>query len=112
VTLNPGEEDIDNDFFDSENGSISGTVTDDQGNILSNVKITLETSTETDIQTTVTDSIGKYIFASVIEPGQYFVVLEEHPAGYPSNISEQDSTPANSDVSDSNTAVGNCIPVA
>jgi len=111
VTLNPGEEDKDNEFFDSDNGSISGTVTDDHGNILSNVKITLETSTETDIQTTVTDSIGKYIFASV-EPGQYFVVLEEHPARYPSNISDQDSTHADGDVSDSNTAVDDCIPVA
>ncbi|KAI2514176.1 protein of unknown function DUF11 [Fragilaria crotonensis] len=108
VVLLPGENDDNNDFVDSDNGSISGTVTDDQGKPLGGVTLTLTTSTGVAVATTATDSNGAYIFSNV-EPGAYFVV-ETNPDGYPSNVSDEDSTP-DGDSGDSNKAVDNSIPV-
>ena len=41
VVLNPGEKDTDNNFVDSNNGAITGTVQDDNGNPISGVPIQL-----------------------------------------------------------------------
>ena len=108
VTLNPGENDTGNDFVDNNNGSISGNVSDDQGNPLSNVTIELQAPDGTVIDTTTTDGSGNYIFADV-EPGDYNVV-ETNPAGFPGNISDQDSTP-DGDAADSDTTVDNVVGV-
>ena len=45
VALASGEHDVDNDFVDSDNGSISGTVKEDRGRPLAGVLLTLATST-------------------------------------------------------------------
>jgi serine-aspartate repeat-containing protein C/D/E len=84
VTLQLGEDDLNIDFVDSDNGSISGTVTEDKGQPLSNVNITLVTSLGTFVATSLTDINGKYVFNDV-EPGAYFVI-EENPVDFPSNI--------------------------
>jgi protocatechuate 3,4-dioxygenase beta subunit len=43
VTVKPGEDERDNDFVDSDRGSISGSVKDDKGNPLVGVTIVLKT---------------------------------------------------------------------
>ncbi|KAI2514320.1 oxidoreductase [Fragilaria crotonensis] len=107
VVLLPGENDDNNDFVDSDNGSISGTVTEDQG-MLVGVKLTLTTSNGVPVATTATNSNGAYIFSNV-EPGAYFVV-ETNPDAYPSNVKDEDST-LDGDSGDTNKDVDNSIPV-
>ena len=85
-----------------------GNVSDDQGNPLSGVTIELQAPDGTVIDTTTTDGSGNYIFADV-EPGDYNVV-ETNPAGFPGNISDQDSTP-DGDAADSDTTVDNVVGV-
>jgi protocatechuate 3,4-dioxygenase beta subunit len=59
VTLNPGEKDGGNDFVDSNNGAITGTVKDDNGNPIANVPIQLQSvngNSTTVVGSTHTDS--------------------------------------------------------
>jgi hypothetical protein len=46
VTLEPSEDDKGNDFVDSNNGSISGIVTDDNGDPIPGVTMTLQDNTK------------------------------------------------------------------
>ena len=108
VTLEAGEEDKENNFVDSDNGSISGTVSDDQGFLLPGVEIRLLNSTLAVIRTTQTDGIGAYIFEEV-EPGDYTVV-EVNPDGYPSSLSDYDNSP-DGDEGDSDTKIDDSIAV-
>ena len=64
VSLKPGENDDGNDFVDSNKGSISGGVTDEVGEPLKNVTLTL-TKPDGSTITTVTDSNGGYTFVGV-----------------------------------------------
>ncbi len=91
VVYLPGENDNNNDFVDSDNGSIFGTVTEDQGMPLVGVTLTLTTSVGVTVATTATDSNGAYIFSNM-EPGAYFVV-ETNPVAFPSNVKDEGSTP-------------------
>ena len=95
VTLNPGERDTDNNFVDSNKGSISGTVKDDEGNPLVGVEIQLQDPASGDtVATVVTDSNGAYTFPEV-EPGTYMLVVEKNPNGYPGDVSNYDSDSVN-----------------
>ena len=93
---NPGERDTDNNFVDSNKGSISGTVKDDEGNPLVGVEIQLQdpASGDTPVATVVTDSNGAYTFTEV-EPGTYMLVVEKNPNGYPGDVSNYDSDSVN-----------------
>ena len=59
VTLEAGETDAGNDFVDSDNGVISGTVTDDNGAPIPGTPITLKDSDGNIVLSTMTDSNGK-----------------------------------------------------
>ena len=94
LTLNPGERDTDNNFVDSNKGSISATVKDDEGNPLVGVEIQLQDPASGDtVATVVTDSNGAYTFPEV-EPGTCMLV-EKNPNGYPGNVSNYDSDSVN-----------------
>ena len=109
VALASGEHDVDNDFVDSGNGSISGTVKEDRGRPLAGVLLTLTTPTGTVVATTASDSDGAHMFKSV-DPGNYFVT-ESNPLEYPSNIKDQDSTD-DGDSGEQDSTVDNSISVA
>jgi protocatechuate 3,4-dioxygenase beta subunit len=79
VTVTSNEDDVGNDFVDSNKGSISGNVTSTDGNPISNVVITLTDSNGTNI-TTITGTTGDYVFEK-IAPGNYSLT-ETNPTGY------------------------------
>ncbi len=79
-----------NNFVDSNKGSIAGNVTSADGIVLSNVLVTLLGSNSVVIATTSTDTNGKYLFAKV-PPGDY-VVIETNPTDYPSSVSDKDDS--------------------
>jgi uncharacterized surface anchored protein len=108
VTLQPGEQDTDNNFVDSNNGAITGTVKDDNGRPIPNVPIQLQNSAGIVVATTTTDSTGAYKFTEV-EPGTYKVVETNLPA-YPKNVSDNDSTP-DDDPADLNKFTDNAVGV-
>jgi serine-aspartate repeat-containing protein C/D/E len=91
VALKAGELDSDNDFVDSNNGSISGTVKDDKGKPPPGVEIQLQTPDRTVVATTTSGSDGTYTFPSV-EPDSY-VLVEKNPDGYPGGVSDYDTSP-------------------
>ena len=68
VTLETREESKENNFVNSDNGSASVAVSDENGNKLPLVEIKLLDSTLAIIRTALTDEIGAYIFKEV-EPG-------------------------------------------
>jgi protocatechuate 3,4-dioxygenase beta subunit len=65
--------------FDTNKGSIGGSVTDEVGEPLSDVVLTL-TKPDGSTVTTVTDSNGEYTFVG-LPPGNY-TVTETNPPGY------------------------------
>jgi len=91
VVLKPNEDDKDNNFVDSDRGSISGNVSEDGGSVLIGVTVTLKTQAGVLVAESKTDSNGNYIFSDV-KPGLYNVI-ETNPAAYPSNVKDQDITP-------------------
>ena len=110
VVLKPTEVDTGNDFIDSNNGLISGTVKDDDGSLLlENVKIELQKPDGTVIKTTFTDVNGFYVFSEV-EPGGTYVIKETNLATYPLNVSDYDASD-DGDAADQNTEVDDTIGV-
>ena len=109
VTIKPGEADVGNNFVDTDNGSISGSVTSDDDEPLVGVVLQLLNPDGSIVATTTTDSTGKYIFPDV-EPGEY-TVKETNPSGYPVNISDYDADPDGDDA-DKDTKVDNSIDVS
>jgi uncharacterized surface anchored protein len=107
VTLKPSEEDKDNNFVDSNKGSISGKVEGDEGSPLSDVLLKLLTGSIV-IATTKTGTDGSYKFSGV-SPGDYAVV-EINPSEYPSNVRDGD-TVSDGDSEDSDTTPDNSIKV-
>ena len=77
MSLMSNESDVQNNFVDSNKGSISGNVSSADGISLPNVNITLLDNSSVVVATTATDSDGKYMFAKVL-PGD-FVVVETNP---------------------------------
>jgi uncharacterized surface anchored protein len=108
VTIKPGESDVGNDFVDTNNGSISGSVKDDDGLPLIAIPLLLKAPDGSVVATTTTDSNGEYIFADV-EPGNYTIVETNNPS-YPVDISDNDSSP-DGDAGDAVTTVDNSIGV-
>ncbi|MGD1714707.1 MSCRAMM family protein, partial [Dapis sp. BLCC M172] len=89
VTVDPGEADTGKDFVDAPNaGSISGQVTDNNGNGLGGVTIELQLPDGTTVGTPITTNPdGTYSFTGV-EPGNYNVIETNLP-NY-SDVSEVD----------------------
>ena len=116
VTLNPGETDIGNDFVEEQNGSITGNVSDTNGNNLVGVTLSLLDSTGATVTdsngadiTTTTDSNGDYTFNDVT-PGNY-QVQEVQPTGY-TDVSEVDgATEGGTDTDGGDNSILNNIPV-
>ncbi|KAI2514173.1 protein of unknown function DUF11 [Fragilaria crotonensis] len=106
VTVKPQEVDTGNNFVDSDKGSITGVITDEVGEPLKNVTLTL-TKPDGSLVTTVTDSNGEYTFVG-LPPGNY-TLTETNPPGY-SDVSDYDETP-DGDADDSNTVPDNKIVV-
>ena len=109
VTLTPGELDEENDFVDSNKGSISGNVSEDGGEPLPDVIIELLDENRNPLSITTTDNDGNYMFQDV-PPGKYNV-KETNPAGFPSNVSDEDTT-NDGDEEDSDTTVDDLIGVS
>ncbi len=118
VTIVPGETDTGNDFVDENQGSISGTVTEDTtGDGLGdtpqeNVTVELYQDTDADgepdgtaIDSTTTAGDGSYSFDN-LSPGNY-VVVEVQPADL-EDVSDQDASP-DGDPFDGDTTVDNEI---
>ena len=61
VALTAGEDDKANNFIDSDNGSIPGTVSDDNGNSFAGVQMQLLDSDNDVFQTTLTDGVRAYM---------------------------------------------------
>ncbi len=108
VTLKPNQTDAQNNFVDSNKGSISGNVTIVDGNLLSNVLITLLDAGSNVVATTRTDLNGKYLFTKV-PPGDY-KVIETNREDFPSNVSDKDDS-NDKDSGDNNNSVDNTIAV-
>ncbi|NEQ73047.1 MAG: hypothetical protein F6K23_08130, partial [Okeania sp. SIO2C9] len=114
VTVEPGEADTDNDFVDGNNASISGTVTNENGDPIPGVTINLLDSNGDPVLengnpiTTTTDNNGDYIFTDV-EPGEY-QVQEINSPDFPNDISDQDNSD-DGDPTDSDTTVDNIVGV-
>ena len=107
VVLQPSEIDKNNDFVDSNKGSISGSVTDDADKPLVGVVLELKQGTTT-VATTSTNPDGTYTFPNVV-PGVY-TVIETNPTGYPSNVRDYDTIP-DGDGGDTDTTPDNSILV-
>jgi len=92
VKVVPGEDDLDNNFVETpNNGSVAGTVTDDEGNPLEGVVLTLDdgnAATTDPIEVTAAD--GTYEFLDV--PVGTYTVTEQQPANYTS-VSDEDASP-------------------
>jgi len=84
MELEPGEDDENNDFVESPDpGSVSGIVTDDEGNPLEGVVLTLDDGNPaTTDPTATTGADGTYLFPVV--PAGTYTVTEEQPADYTS----------------------------
>ena len=119
VIVMPGEDDADNNFRESQNGSISGNVSDDTGVPLSNIEITLYAADTLPsgevvpigdpIANTFTDGdTGDYEFNN-IAPGNY-VLVETQPANY-DDEEDFDISP-DPDGDDSAEGADNNIPVS
>jgi uncharacterized surface anchored protein len=93
---------------ESNNGSIFGSVKDDEGIALANVTVQLRDASDTIVRTTTTSGAGLYDFKN-LEPGNYKVV-EINPVGYDTNISDGD-TSSDGDVDDLNLNPDNVILV-
>lgn len=113
VNLKPGEDDHSTRFIDGDNGSMSGTVKDDNGVPLKDVLIDLhkggvvQSTTKALADGSYKFADGSYKFADV-EPDTY-QVRETNPPGYDTDISDHDTTAE--DASDGNTKVDNLIDV-
>jgi hypothetical protein len=106
VTVEPREADSGNNFVDSNKGSVTGSVTDQLGEPLMNVTLTL-TKPDGSTVTTVTDSNGEYTFVG-LPPGNY-TLTETNPPGF-SDVSDYDESP-DGDADDTNTVPDNKIVV-
>ena len=113
VTLQPDEDDMGNNFVDSNLGSIAGSVTClEEGNLmlpLSGVTIELLAINGINVlDTTFTDESGNYEFLDV-EAGPYYI-RETNSEECPNNVSDQDEDP-DGDETDSDTTVDDLIGV-
>jgi len=108
--MEPGEDDADNNFVDEELGTISGTVSEDNGDEpntpLEGVEVTLLDENGDEVGTVTSDESGDYTFEGV-EPGDYTLV-ESDPDGY-FDVSDQDETPE--DATDGDPTVDDTIDV-
>ncbi|PHN02337.1 galactose-binding domain-containing protein [Flavilitoribacter nigricans] len=117
VTVAPGEDDADNNFGEDGNaGSISGTVSDENGDGIAGVVIELWEDTDGDGTpdtntglTATTDVNGDYSFTSV-DAGDY-VVIEQQPANYTST-GDGDTTPDAGGDQANISQIDNLIPVS
>ena len=113
VTLTLGENDDDNNFVEEQLGSISGTVeldtdNDDIGDTPQvGVTVTLQDENGNVVATTMTNSMGDYLFDN-LEPGNYVVVVGD-PADSQS-VSDEDESD-DGDVDDTDSTVDNTITV-
>lgn len=108
VTLTAGENDADNNFVDTSNGSISGTVTCEDIGALSGVTLDLLDAEGDFVATTTTGEDGECKLLDVSK-GMYFV-NETNSDECPINVSDQGDTD-DGDSFDSNTGVNNMIGV-
>ena len=82
VTLEPGEDDEDNNFVEEQLGTISGTVLEDTDNDdvgdapIEGVEVTLTDVDSGETYTTTTDENGNYEFTD-LEPGEYTVTFQD-----------------------------------
>ena len=82
VTLEPGEDDEDNNFVEEQLGTISGTVLEDTDNDdvgdtpIEGVEVTLTAVDSGETFTTTTDENGNYSFDG-LEPGEYTVTFQD-----------------------------------
>src|SRR5688500_1643645 len=100
VTITPGESDTDNNFKDGRPGIICGSVVNDLGAPLSNVRVELYEDENGNGQMDPEDNMlaflysdgdtGNYCFEDIV-PGVY-IVNEVHPPDY-GNLSDMDETP-------------------
>jgi hypothetical protein len=107
VTLTSNEDDIGNNFVDSNKGSITGNVTSTDGAPLVEVFITLTDSNGNNV-TTSTGTDGGYSFEKLL-PGNY-TVTETNPPDYPGDESDSDAT-NDGDEKDTDKSVDNKIEV-
>ncbi len=91
MTVGPSKDDAGNDVVDSINGSISGTVKDNNGKGILGVTVTLLDSKGDIVGTATTITDGGYVFKDV-EPGDYTVVKTQ-PEGFPDSLSDKENTP-------------------
>ena len=112
VTLDPGEDDEDNNFVEEQLGTISGSVTldtdnDDDGDTAQEgVDVVLLDENGVPVDTVMTDMDGNFVFEGV-EPGDYTVVTEDPTDSQ--SVSDEDTTPE--DANDGDPTVDNTIEV-
>jgi hypothetical protein len=100
-----------NNFVDVDNGLISGTVTDDNGNPIPGTHdyIKMKDANDVAVLTATADSSGKYAFNN-LEPGDY-TILESNLPLYPGDLSNFDEIPESDESEDSNKTTENVIGV-
>jgi len=104
-----GQVDSENNFIDSELGSITGSAKDSANNVFYGVLVCLKDEDGNAIfSTTVIDNNGIYSFTSLM-PGDYTIVQENHN-GY-NDVSDQDKQ-VDGDNVDSNKILDNSIGVS
>ena len=114
VTVDPSEEDTDNNFVEEQLASISGTVLSDADNDdvgddpISNVTIQLKDLGGSIVATQTTDALGAYEFSGV-EPGDY-VLMQIDLVGFIDVKDEDDSVDA-IDTDGADGTVNDMIPV-
>jgi len=110
VKVEPGEDDEDNNFIESPDpGSVSGTVTDVDGNPIGGVTLTLDDGDPATMDmTTTSNPDGTYEFPVV--PAGIYTIVEEQPADYTS-VSDEDSSPEDPSIGDNDGITNDEIPV-
>jgi len=110
VKVEPGEDDENNDFIESpDSGTVSGIVTDEEGNPLEGVVLTLDDGDAATVDPTeTTGADGTYEFLDV--PVGTYDVVETQPENYTS-VSDEDTTPEDPTIGDDDGIVNESIPV-
>ena len=105
VTLEPGEDDEDNNFVEEQLGTISGTVLEDTDNDdvgdapIEGVEVTLTDVDSGETYTTTTDENGNYEFTD-LEPGEYTVTFQDESEIDPDYVDVFDGDESPEDVDD------------